>query len=262
MSAAQEDDLVLLISPDRKQYLLRLARGQVFHTHKGRIEHDQIIGQPLGREIRSHLGHPFLALRPSVHDLLMNIKRNSAIVYPKEIGQILLKMSIGPGTHVIEAGTGSGALTAALAYAVRPTGRVYSYDSRGDMIRLAAKNLANLGLTDYVELKQRDIREGFAERDVNALFLDVREPWDYLGQVREALECGGFFGAIVPTVNQVSSLISALASHNFAATEVCEILIRPYKAVASRLRPFDRMVAHTGYLIFSRPLATIAPPRR
>ena len=260
MSIAHENDLVLLVSPDKKRHIIRLYPGDVFHSHKGHIEHDQLIGQPLGREIKSHLGHPFLALRPSIHDLIMNVRRNSAIVYPKEIGHILLKMSISSGSYVIEAGTGSGALTTALAYAVRPDGRVYSYDSRADMIRLAAKNLNNLGLSSYVQLTQRDVKDGFDERGVNALFLDLREPWDYLDQAREALECGGFFGAIVPTVNQVCNLIRALPRHHFAAPEVCEILIRPYKPVPGRLRPFDRMVAHTGYLIFARPLATTERP--
>ena len=254
MSDAQENDLVLLVSPDNKRYIVRLSQGSIFHTHRGRIEHDSIIGGSLGQEIRSHLGHPFLALRPSIHDLLMNVKRNSAIVYPKEIGHILLSMNIGAGCRVVEAGTGSGALTAALAFAVKPTGRVYSYDVREAMSELAAKNLAALGLVDYVELKRRDIAEGFDETDVDALFLDVREPWDYLDQAREALESGGFFGAIVPTVNQVCSLVEGLDRHSFAAIEVCEILIRPYKPVSGRLRPFDRMVAHTGYLAFARPL--------
>ena len=254
MSVARENDLILLVSPDSKRYILRLSRGSIFHTHRGRVDHDSIIGGPLGQEVRSHLGHPFLALRPSMHDLLMNVKRNSAIVYPKEIGQILLKMNISAGCRVAEAGTGSGALTVALANAVRPTGRVYSYDVREGMTRLAAKNLAELGLEDYVELKQRDIAEGFDERDVDALFLDVREPWEYLEQSREAMEGGGFFGAIVPTVNQVCALVEGLDRHSFAAIEVCEILLRPYKPVSGRLRPFDRMVAHTGYLIFARPL--------
>lgn len=259
MSVARQDDLVLLVSPDKKRYIILLSPGDVFHTHKGHLEHDHIIGHPLGREINSHLGHPFIALRPSIHDLVMNLRRNSAIVYPKEIGHILLKMSIGPGCHIVEAGTGSGALTTALAFAIRPNGRVYSYDSRANMTKLAAKNLDSLALSDYVELRQRDIRHGFDEKDANALFLDVREPWKYLEQAWEALECGGFFGSIVPTVNQVCSLVAALPCHGFAAVEVCEILIRPYKPVAGRLRPFDRMVAHTGYLIFARSLATVKP---
>jgi tRNA (adenine57-N1/adenine58-N1)-methyltransferase len=251
---AQEDDWVVLVSPDHKRYTIRLSSEATFHTHKGHIQHSDIIGLPLGREITSHLGSPFLVLRPSLHDQIMNVRRASAIVYPKEIGLILLKMSIGPGCRVIEAGCGSGALTTALASMVRPTGRVHSYDSRDDMCKLTARNLAAMGLSEYVEIKCRDIALGFEQQNVNAVFLDVREPWDYLEQVREAIEPGGFFGALVPTVNQISRLLAALAEEGFADTEVCELLLRPYKPVSGRLRPFDRMIAHTGYLIFSRPL--------
>jgi tRNA (adenine57-N1/adenine58-N1)-methyltransferase len=122
------------------------------------------------------------------------------------------------------------------------------------MQELARKNLAQLGLADHVEFKLRDIVEGFDERDVDALFLDVPSPWDYLAQAHEALAGGGFFGSILPTTNQVSRLIGALESASFGLVEVQELLLRQYKAVPARLRPMDRMVAHTGYLIFARAL--------
>ncbi len=118
------------------------------------------------------------------------------------------------------------------------------------------KNLERLGLTEFVELKLRDIAEGFDERDVDALFLDLPNPWDYLAQAHAALVGGGFFGSILPTANQVGRLIGALEPAGFGLIEVEEILLRPYKAVAERLRPMDRMVAHTGYLIFARALVS------
>lgn len=252
MDIAAENDLVLLLSKDHKRFILRLTAGGEFHSHHGLIPHDEIIGQPYGREIQTHLGTPFLLLQPSIHDLIMNVTRATQIVYPKEIGYVLLKLSIGPGTRVIEAGTGSGALTLALAHSVRPDGRVYSYEDREEMIRLAARNLERVGLLSYVELKQRDIAQGFDEREVDACFLDVRTPWDYLAQVRQALKGGGFFGALVPTTNQVSSLLAGLMAHDFADIEVAEIILRQYKTVPERLRPLDRLTAHTGYLIFAR----------
>jgi tRNA (adenine57-N1/adenine58-N1)-methyltransferase len=136
---------------------------------------------------------------------------------------------------------------------VRPDGRLYSYEIRPDILRLAQKNLESLGLSDTVDLRLRDIAEGFDETDVDALFLDVRRPWAYLPQVVEALKSGGFFGAILPTTNQVAELVRELeVQQTFGHIEVEEILVRPYKAVPSRLRPVDRMVAHTGYLIFAR----------
>ena len=254
MTVAQEDDLVLLIGPRGKRAIIRLQAGASQHTHAGVIQHDTLIGQPLGRQVESHLGKPFLALEPSTHDLMMNVRRNTQIIYPKEAGYILLKMSVYGGQRVIEAGSGSGALTLALARAVAPGGRVYSYESRPEMQRNAVRNLKRVGLADYVEFKTQDIAEGFDETDADALFLDVRTPWDYLRQARLALKDGGFFGALVPTTNQVSNLIVGLEGHHFGDIDVEELMLRPYKPVPARLRPADTMVGHTGYLIFARKI--------
>ncbi len=254
MTVAQENDLVLLIGPRGKRFIIRLQAGAAQHTHKGIIQHDALIGEPLGRQVNSHLGHSFLVLEPSTHDLIMNVRRNTQIIYPKEAGYALLKMNLFGGQRVVEAGSGSGALTLALARAVAPEGRVYSYESRPDMQRNAIRNLERVGLSDYVEFKTRDIAEGFDEIDVDALFLDVRTPWDYLAQARRALKGGGFFGALVPTTNQVSHLIAGLEYYSFGHIEVEELLVRSYKPVAARLRPADTMVGHTGYLIFARKI--------
>jgi tRNA (adenine57-N1/adenine58-N1)-methyltransferase len=251
---AQEGDLVLLIAPNRKQFIVRLEQGGELQTHRGVIRFDDLIGQPLGREVRTHLGHPFLALEPSLHDLIRDLRRITQIMFPKDVGYLLLKMNIGPDSRVVEAGTGSGGLTLALARAVSPTGRVFSYEVRPEVVALARKNLARVGLLEWVELKERDIVQGFDEKEVDALFLDVRSPWDYLAPAWAALKGGGFFGAILPTTNQVSRLVRALPVSGFGAIEVEEMLLRPYKAVPDRLRPADRMVAHTGYLVFARKL--------
>ena len=254
MTIAQEDDLVLLIGPRGKRAIIRLQAGASQHTHAGVIQHDTLIGQPLGRQVESHLGKPFLALEPSTHDLMMNVRRNTQIIYPKEAGYILLKMSVYGGQRVIEAGSGSGALTLALARAVAPGGRVYSYESRPEMQRNAVRNLKRVGLADYVEFKTQDIAEGFDETDADALFLDVRTPWDYLRQARLALKDGGFFGALVPTTNQVSNLVAGLEGPHFGDIDGEELMLRPYKPVPARLRPADTMVGHTGYLIFARKI--------
>ena len=251
-NVAKENGLVLLFGKDRKRFIVRLTAGAQLQTHRGVVNHDDIIGQPLGREIKSHLDYPFLVLEPSTHDLILDLERTTQIMYPKDIGYMLLKMNVRPGSRVVEAGTGSGGLTLALARAVMPTGRVYSYEVRPDVLKLAAKNLDRLGLLPFVELKERDIKEGFDEVDVDALFLDLRTPWLYLAQAHAALKGGGFFGALLPTANQVVQLIGALPDYGFDAIEVEELLLRPYKAVPARLRPMDRMVAHTGYLIFAR----------
>ena len=256
MDVAKENDLVLLIGQDRKQFIQRLKAGGQLQTHRGIVRHDDLLGQPLGREIRSHLDYPFVIVEPSTFDLITLLKRTTQIMYPKDIGYVLVKLNVMPGSRVVEAGTGSGGLTLALARAVGGGGRVYSYEARQDILQLAQKNLDGLGLADAVEFKLRDIAEGLDERDVDALFLDVRRPWAYLEQVIDALKDSGFFGAILPTTNQVVELIRALeAVQTFAQIEVEEILVRPYKAVPTRLRPMDRMVAHTGYLIFARKVS-------
>ena len=254
MAGTEANDQIVLISEDKQRFFVRLSPGEVFHTHKGQVSHDDIISQPLGCIVTSHNGKAFLVLSPSVHDLSMNVRRATQIVYPKDIGYILVKMNIVPGTRVIEAGTGSGALATALAMYVSPDGRVYSYEAREDMHKLAAKNLARAGLDNVVDLKLRDIGQGFDEEDVDAVFLDVRTPWDYLSQTAAALRAGGFFGAIVPTTNQVVDLLAYLKAGPWADIEVSELLLRLYKAIPGRLRPEDRLTHHTGYLIFARKI--------
>ena len=256
MHLAQEGDLVLLISQDCKQFIVRLQTGGQLQTHRGCINHDDLLNQRLGREIHSHVGYPFVILEPSTCDLISELKRTTQIMYPKDIGYVLIKLNITPDSRVIEAGTGSGGLTLALARALGPAGRLYSYEVRPDVLRLAQKNLGSMGLADRVDLRLRDIADGFDETDVDALFLDLRDPGPHLPQALAALKDGGFFGAILPTTNQVSDLLDAMeAQHNLGQIEVEEILVRPYKAVPARLRPMDRMIAHTGYLIFARKVS-------
>jgi tRNA (adenine57-N1/adenine58-N1)-methyltransferase len=255
---AQSGDLAQLVSPSNKIFFIRLTPGEEFHTHRGFIHHDDLIGLPWGSQVPTHKGSLYYLLQPTLSDLLLATRRNTQIMYPKDIGFVLVTMGIGPGTQALEAGTGSGALTTALAWAVGPEGRITSYEVRPEMQRLAMKNLQRLGLADRVTLKLRDINEGFEESDVDALFLDVPNPYDYIHHVQRALKPGGYFGSILPTTNQVSRLLTALQRFEFGFIEVCEIMLRYYKAVPERLRPTDRMVAHTGYLIFARSLIPIA----
>ncbi len=258
MSIAKEGDRVLLLSRRGRHFYVKLRRGDRFYTHKGVIEHDELIGTPYGQAIRTHLDEPYYLMRPSIHDELMSLKRVTQIIYPKEIGQILLKLDVCSGRRVIEAGTGSGALTMALAHAVQPQGKVYSYEARPEMLQVARTNLARVGLGDLVEFVERDIGLGFVHSEADALFLDVREPWAYLEQVSAALADGGHLGALVPTTNQIVTLLQALGQHPFIAIEVLEILLRRYKPVPGRLRPEDTMVGHTGYLLFARKVSALA----
>jgi tRNA (adenine57-N1/adenine58-N1)-methyltransferase len=245
-------DLALLVGLRHKHFIFPLIPGGVFHTHRGILRHDDLIGKPWGSQVFSHQGSPFFLLQPSLADILTDLPRHTQIMYPKDIGFILTNLSVGPGQRVLEAGTGSGSMTVALAYLVGSTGRVVSYEIRPEFQKLARKNLERLGLEARVELKLGDIREGFSETDMDAMFLDVANPWDYIPQVRAALKPGGFYCSLLPTFNQVEQLLVTLRREGFAFIEVCELLLRYYKPEPSRLRPTDRMVAHTGYLIFGR----------
>jgi len=255
-STANSGSLAQLIGPREKHFFIRLHPGDQFQTHHGILNHDDLIGLPWGSKVLSHVGKPFILIQPSLHDLLLNTRRNTTIMYPKDIGFILLNMSIIPGATVVEAGSGSGAFTTALAFTVGETGYVISYEHRSEMQSLAEKNIKRLGLEKQVSFKLRDIKEGFDERGVDALFLDLPNPWDYIPQVHKALKAGGHFGSLLPTSNQVIRLLDSLEVNPFALIEVCEILLRYYKPHPQKIRPEDRMVAHTGYLIFARSLAT------
>lgn len=254
MKAAHAGDLVMLVAEDRKQFLITLQPGEQFQTHHGVLEHDAMIGSPFGARLQTHLNSPFHLLEPTLRDLLLSTKRRSQIIFPKDIGYIMLRLSVGPGSTVLEAGTGSGALTLALAWAVGPTGQVISVDRRVDMQRLAGENVGRVGLGSRVTFVHASVSDNLKIEPVDALFLDLPSAEKALAPALRWLRPGGTFGAILPTANQVSDLLDAMAEVSFTDVDVCEIMLRFYKTVPARLRPADRMVAHTGYLVFGRPV--------
>ena len=261
ISTARDGDLIQLVGLRHKHFILTLEAGAKFETHRGILQHDDLIGKAWGTQVFSHLGAPFFLLQPSLADLLTNLPRTTQIMYPKDIGFILVTMGVGPGQKVMEAGSGSGSMTTALAYAIGDTGRVVSYEIKPDTQNLARKNLNRFGLASRVDFKLRDIAEGFDETDADSFFLDVPNPYDYIAQVRAALKPGGFLCCLMPTFNQVEKVLQALRQNNFAFIEVCEVLLRYYKPEPSRLRPTDRMIAHTGFLSFARKIEPNADPR-
>lgn len=253
-TSPQDGDLVELVGLRHKHFIFPLMAGTSFQSHRGVIQHDDLIGLPWGSPIKSHQGSPFLLIQPALADLLRDLPRRTQILYPKDIGYILLTLGVGPGAKVTEAGTGSGALTTALAFAVGSEGKIYTYETNPDTQRQAENNLKRFGLEPQVVFHNRDIREGFEESGVDALFLDLPNPYEYMQQVRQALKPGGCFGCILPTANQVILLLGVLRKEHYAFVDVCEIMLRYYQAEATRFRPTDRMVAHTGFLIFARPV--------
>lgn len=245
--------LVMLISPKGKRYLRTLEEGPDIHTGDGVLRLADLVAAAYGDTVPTHIGQPYRVLKPTLYDCVkLGIKRQTQILYPKEIGYLLVKLGIGPGTRVIEAGSGSGSFTAALSFAVGETGRVYTYERRPEFSELNAKNLRRIGLGANVEHHVHDIAGGFLQTGVDALFLDVREPWAYAAHIPAAVMPGAPVAFLLPTVNQVSELLVALEAGPFDEVEVAEVLVRRWKTVPDRMRPEDRMIAHTGFLTFAR----------
>ena len=247
----QPNDLVLILSPEGKRFLVRIEPKK-FSTHHGEINLEALTQISPGNVIYTHKNIPFITTRPTLYDLIFHIKRITQIIYPKELGYILIRLGIRPGSKVIECGTGSGALTLTLAWWVRPNGRVYSYEKEERFLKVCLENLNYVGLKEWVELKHKNIGNGFDEKNVDAIFLDVKTPWIYFRHAWEALKGGCVLGILVPTTNQITESLRFLEKNLFKDIEIIEILLRRYKTVAERLRPEDRMIAHTGYLIFAR----------
>lgn len=253
-------DLVILLSPRGKRRIMRIEEGRDWHTQDGVVSMADLAATPFGSEVHTSLGVPFRVLRPQLHDLIMGIKRQTQIMYPKDMGLICLKLGVGAGRTILEAGSGSGGFTIALSWFSGPAGRVHTFEAREEFHKLARRNLDWAGVGENVSLHLRDIGDGFGLNDpdilngqkADALFLDVRTPWEYLDHALEALVPGAPLAFLLPTVDQVSRLLLALERGPFEETEVCEILVRPWKPVPDRLRPADRMSAHTGFLVFSR----------
>ncbi|MBM4404727.1 MAG: tRNA (adenine-N1)-methyltransferase [Chloroflexi bacterium] len=243
-------DHVVLYDPKGRPYTAHLVHGREFHAHLGMIKHDDIIGKAEGSRITTHTGHDFLVLRMTLEDYLMNMKRASTIIYPKDIGPILMYGDIYPGATVVEAGIGSGALTMALLRAVGAGGRVISYEVREDMANQAMKHVRSfMGETPNHTLHIGDIYEGIQEQEVDRVVLDVPEPWRAIEPVANSLRTGGVWVVYLPTVLQVYQLHQEITKdRRFELLDSFEVMQRPWHFAETSARPGHRMVAHTGFL--------------
>lgn len=250
---------VLLVDRKDRRYLLTLSAGASFHTHSGPVAHDQIIGRDEGVTARSAGNAAFVCVRPTLSEFVLKMPRGAQVIYPKDLGPLLLLADIFPGVRVLEAGVGSGALSMTM---VRAGAEVVGYEIRDDFATRAQANVAAFlgpeAATRYrVEL--RDIYEGIDETDLDRIVLDLPEPWRVVKHAEGALHPGGLLVAYLPTIIQVAQLREALAESNFAMAETVEVLERSWHIEGQSVRPDHRMVAHTGFLTRARLLGDPTP---
>jgi tRNA (adenine57-N1/adenine58-N1)-methyltransferase catalytic subunit len=248
--------IILYLGP-RKTYMLRVEQGKSFHTHKGYIKYEDVIGQEWGCTLTSSLGFKFTVLRPLLPDFIMKSVRETQINYPKDIALIVMFSGIGPGSIVVEAGTGTGAMTTALAHYVRPDGKVVSYDIREEFQKTAEKNLRRAGLADVVVLKNKDITAGIDEKAVDSVILDLAVPWLVVPHAYVALKPCGTVVSFSPTIDQVVKTVEALKENGFVDVETIECLMRGMQVERGKTRPQTLMTAHTGYITFARKAAKL-----
>jgi tRNA (adenine57-N1/adenine58-N1)-methyltransferase len=245
-----QGDMALLLDRKNRRYLLTLSDGQTFHSHLGQLRHAHLIDNAVGGWYRTDRGHVLLAVRPTLGDFLLEMPRGPQIVYPKDLGNIIILGDIFPGATVVEGGLGSGALTAALLRAVGSSGRVITYEINEATVPNALRNIQKVVPdTSNLTITMSDIYQGIAEREVDRVVLDVPEPWQAVSGIGEALVMGGILISFSPTILQVHHLVNDLnLDGRFQMVETVETLLRTWHVTERSVRPDHRMVAHSGFL--------------
>ena len=261
-------DKVQLTDAKRRHFTIELVPGANYHTHKGAIAHDDIIGADEGSVVRSSMGSDYLCFRHLLVDHVLSMPRGAAVIYPKDAGQILVEGDIFMGARVLEAGAGSGALTMSLLRAVGPQGHVFSYEIRDDHLQFARDNVEEYfggkpewwtpRLGDFGEVTKEDLGG-----PVDRVILDMVEPWHFIETVKNVLIPGGVFMTYVATVPQLMNIVEGIrAAQCFTEPRSWETLLREWKVEGLATRPEHRMNGHTAFLVWTRRLADgVTPPR-
>ena len=250
-----EGDPAVLIDPKGRHFLLKLESGRTFQYHQGSVPHDSLIGAEDGSWVEASTGTMLLLLRPRLADYILKMKRAAQVVYPKDLGPILVYADIGPGMTVLEGGTGSGALTLGLSRAVGPSGQVVSIEIREDHGAHARKAIERWygEIPENIDLRIGDISDAVADVAPERIVLDLPEPWHVLETAAEHQPSGGALCAYLPTVPQVQTTVErARETGAFAEIEVKEFLVRDWNVSGRSVRPEHDMVGHTGFLVFMR----------
>jgi tRNA (adenine57-N1/adenine58-N1)-methyltransferase catalytic subunit len=247
-------DRVLLIDHKKRRYLVTLKAGGEFHSHAGFVPHDAVIGVEEGSTVRSTRHQPYLAIRPTLSDFVLKMPRGAQVIYPKDLGPILMLADLFPGARVLESGIGSGALSMAM---LRAGADIVGYELREDFAVRAQENVTSF-LGDEAmgryRVELRDCYDGIDETDLDRVVLDLPEPWRIVPHAEKALHSGGILLAYTPSIVQVMQLREALEASAFEMAETVEVLNRTWHVEGQAVRPDHRMVAHTGFLTHARLL--------
>jgi len=243
----------ILIDEEGKKIYCDESQTNDLQTYAGMIKRNDIANAKPGSKIKSHLKKEFTVIEADFADKIRRIKRGPQIITLKDAGVLSSYLGIAPGSKVLEAGAGSGALTCYLANLVKYEGKVYSYEIRKDFFELTQKNLESLGLSSFVELKNSDVAKA-KEKDIDAAILDLPEPWHVLDIVKKALRPGGRLACYLPTTNQVIELLKSLEKAKLSDIRVIEIISRDWQVKKEAFRPSSEGIGHTAFLIFSRKI--------
>jgi len=250
----RSEEMVLLVDTKGRRYLVTLATGAEFHSHAGFIAHDELIGSSAGRVVCSTRGARYTVVRPTLSDYVLKMPRGAQVIYPKDIGPLLMIADIGPGVRVLESGVGSGALSMAM---LRSGAEIVGYELRDDFALRAQRNVTSFLGAEAAEryrVEVRDCYDGIDSVDVDRVVLDLPEPWRVVGPAEGALLPGGMLVAYTPSITQATRLREELDRSAFAMAETVEVLLRGWHIEGQAVRPDHRMVAHTGFLTHARLL--------
>ena len=249
----QDGSFVYIFLDGKRNWIRIVKEGEQFHSNKGIIAFDDIIGRPFGLRVQSHSGTVFQIHKPSQNDIQISLGRNTQIVYPKDAATIVNQAGICAGSRVVESGTGSGSLTWIFSRAVGSSGHVYTYEVREDMYLGAKKNLERYADMDRITMHHQDILDGIKEENVDAVVLDLATPWLLVDEVHRVLKPSHFIASYSPTIEQVMKTCKAMGeSGNWGMIKTLEVLQREIMVRDNKTRPTTWMVGHTGYMTFAR----------
>jgi len=261
------NDLIYLILDGRRKWLVQVEEGREFQTHKGTVKFDELIGKPFGSVIFSHphesQGYKFYVLKPLPSDYVIHMSRKTQIIYPEDAGLILMYTGISPGSVVVEAGCGSGALTCILGNYVRPDGHIFSYDIREKSLKKAKNNVLKAGLSDFVSIQYGDIViDDLGHENVDSIVLDMPQPWMAIEKIKQYLKLSGTLVSFSPAIEQAKKTTVALKENEFYDINTYDLIKRKYQVKPNATHPEVRMIGHTGYMTFARKIQNIKNPYR